>query len=80
MDSLGSDGFAVDSATDFVHICRRIAVGIEINTSLAMPQRIRSTMARYRRLEVKLNVKDVPDLRVHTRAGYYSIEQERGLQ
>lgn len=80
MNDIGGDGFAADSAPDFLTLCRRIAVGMR-NQYILGYQPINSVHdGKYRRLQVKLEVKDVPDLIVHTRAGYYALGPEGVIQ
>ena len=82
LESLGADPFAADSAEDFVNVCRRVSVEIqEPKYILGYQSTNPAHDGKYRSLEVKLNfAKDVPDLTVHTRAGYYATDSKRGMQ
>ena len=80
MNDLGGDGFAADSAPDLLTLCQRIAVGLRNQYILGYQPTNSAHDGKYRRLQVKLEVKNVPDLIVHTRAGYYALGPEGGLQ
>jgi Ca-activated chloride channel family protein len=79
IDSVGGEGgFASDSATDFETTCRRIGVALRNQYILGYQSTNAAHDGTYRHLEVKLNVQNVPDLRVHTRDGYYAFDPDGG--
>ncbi len=78
ISSVGGEGFASDSAPDFVTICRRIGVALRNQYILGYQSTNSVHDGKYRSLQVKLAIRDVPDLKVHTRAGYYAFGSEGG--
>ena len=78
IDSVGGEGFASDSGPDFVTVCRRIGVALRNQYILGYQSTNPDHDGKYRHLQVKLDVRDVPDLRVHTRDGYYALAPDGG--
>jgi len=78
ISSVGGEGFASDSAPDFVTISRRIGVALRNQYILGYQSTNPVHDGKYRSLQVKLAIRDVPDLKVHTRDGYYAFGTEGG--
>jgi ATP-dependent Clp protease ATP-binding subunit ClpA len=69
---------ALDLTADFTATSRRIGVALRNQYILGYQSTNPAHDGTYRHLEVKLNVQNVPDLRVHTRDGYYAFGPDGG--
>jgi hypothetical protein len=75
--SVGGETFTPDGALDFLSTCRKVAVGLRNQYILGYHSTNPEHDGKYRRLDVKLALKNAPPLNVQTRNGFYALGPER---
>jgi Ca-activated chloride channel family protein len=75
IEPLGGQNFISNSGTDYLNICRRIAVAVRNQYAITYRSTNPVHDGKYRKISVKLNPpKGTPQLLVQTRNGYYAPE------
>ena len=76
VEPIGGRNFVSSSGTDYLNICRRIAIAMRNQYAIAYRSSNTSHDGSYRHIKVKINPpKGAPELLVQTREGYYAAEQ-----